>query len=192
MVPGQRLIETELAEKYGVGRNAVREAMQRLAMRGIADLKPNHSPAIRFLDDAEVLEVLEVAEYMTALAARSAASRFSPSVHSEMLDEAIAQLASVDSDSAHGVFGKVRRQFYRTLLLIGGNRELQRIYPAVGMHLIFSQFHSPKLQKVRLSDYKLISDAVVGGDPRAAEMAGREHTRAVRRIIARLMEDHAG
>jgi len=189
MVPGQRLAETDLAARYGVGRNAVREAMQRLAMRGIADLKPNHSPAIRFLDNAEVLEVLDVAEYMTALAARSAACRFDADVHGAMLDEAMAQLGSVDADSPHGAFGRVRRRFYRALLHIGGNRELQRIYPAVGMHLIFSQFHSPKMQQVRIADYNRISDAVVAGNGDAAEAAGRDHTRAVRRIIAQLMDD---
>lgn len=191
MVPGQRLVETDLSARYGVGRNAVREAMQRLATRGIAELKPNHSPAIRFLDDAEVLEVLDVAEYITALAARSAACRFDARIHGTMLDDAMAQLGSVDPDSPDAVFGKVRRRFYRALLHIGGNRELQRIFPAVGMHLIFSQFHSPKLQRVRLVDYKRISDAVAAGDGNAAEAAGREHTRSVRRIISQLMDDHA-
>src|SRR3546814_3979449 len=47
MVPGQRLVETELASRHGVGRNAVREAMQHLAARGVVDLSPNRSPAIR-------------------------------------------------------------------------------------------------------------------------------------------------
>src|SRR3546814_8722103 len=50
MVPGQRLVETELASRHGVGRNAVREAMQHLAARGVVDLSPNRSPAIRKLD----------------------------------------------------------------------------------------------------------------------------------------------
>jgi DNA-binding GntR family transcriptional regulator len=38
MVPDQRLVETELAARFGVGRNAVREAMQRLAVRSVIDL----------------------------------------------------------------------------------------------------------------------------------------------------------
>ncbi|WP_240198229.1 GntR family transcriptional regulator [Novosphingobium sp. P6W] len=188
MVPGQRLIETDLASKYGVGRNAVREAMQRLATRGIADLKPFHSPAIRFLDDAEVLEVLDVAEYMTALTARSAALGFDSQTHERILADAVGQLAECTAGSLPVYFGRARRRFYRALLQIGGNRELQRIFPAVGMHLVFSQFHSPQLQTVRLTDYKRISDAVVCRDGDAAEAAGREHTRAVRKIVCQLME----
>ena len=56
MVPGQRLVETDLAERFGVGRNAVREAMQRLAARGVVDLSRHRSPAIRRLDGEETME----------------------------------------------------------------------------------------------------------------------------------------
>src|SRR3546814_19344995 len=47
MVPGQRLVETELASRHGVGRNAAREAMQQLDARGVVDPTPHRSPAIR-------------------------------------------------------------------------------------------------------------------------------------------------
>lgn len=60
LVPGQRLIETELAARYGVGRNTVREAIQWLAAKGIVDMSRNRSPAIRELAIDEVMEVLEV------------------------------------------------------------------------------------------------------------------------------------
>ncbi len=38
LVPGQRLVEAELAAGFGVSRNSVREALQRLAAEGIVDL----------------------------------------------------------------------------------------------------------------------------------------------------------
>src|SRR3546814_2848431 len=47
LVPGQRLAETDLALRYDVGRNAVREAMQHLSVRGIIELEANRSPSIR-------------------------------------------------------------------------------------------------------------------------------------------------
>ena len=79
LIPGQRLIETELAIRVGVGRNAVREAIQRLAAKGIVDLSPNRSPAIRKLSLDETLEVLEVAEELFGLLARVAARNFARS-----------------------------------------------------------------------------------------------------------------
>src|SRR3546814_10533820 len=83
MVPGQRIVETDLAVQFGVGRNAVREAMQQLAMRGVVDLSPNRSASIRKFDLHQTLEVLEVAGEMTSLAASIAARNYDPVLHAE-------------------------------------------------------------------------------------------------------------
>ena len=61
MVPGQMLAETNIAVRFGVGRNAVREAMQQLGARGVIDLSRHRSPTIRLLDKAETSEILAVA-----------------------------------------------------------------------------------------------------------------------------------
>lgn len=183
MVPGQRLIETELAQRFGVGRNAVREAIQRLAVRGVVDPSRNRSPSIRQLDLAETQEILDVAAALTGLAARSAADRFDPCRDGAMLDAAMIALEDVGSHSEPGHFSRARRQFYRALLFIGGNRELQRLFPAIGIHIIYSQFQSPLLQQVRMVDYRAVRDAVVARDPDAAENAARKHVNHVRSLI---------
>ena len=183
MVPGQRLIETDLAERFGVGRNAVREAIQRLSVRGIVDARRNKSPAIRILDPAETHEILDVAAVMTGLAVRAAASAFDAARHEAMLREAMQALAEVGPYSEPGAFSRARRQFYRALLFIGGNRELQRLFPAIGMHIIYSQFQSPALQQARMVDYRAIRDAVVAHDPDAAERAAHNHVAHVREHV---------
>src|SRR3546814_8253961 len=105
MVPGQRLVETELASRHGVGRNAVREAMQHLAARGVVDLSPNRSPAIRKLDLAESMEVLDVASAMTRLLVRGAAAAYRPEV-AALLQSAMKDLAEAASASEPGHFGR--------------------------------------------------------------------------------------
>src|SRR3546814_16071964 len=72
MVPGQRLVATELASRHGVGRNAVREAMQPHAARGVVDPSPHRSPSIRKPALAARLDVLEVASALTSLPVRRA------------------------------------------------------------------------------------------------------------------------
>src|SRR3546814_19638748 len=81
MVPGQRLVETELALHFGVGRNAVREAMQRLAVRGVVDLRPNQSASIRELDINETIEILEVAAEMTSISESISARNYDTALH---------------------------------------------------------------------------------------------------------------
>ncbi len=182
MVPGQRLIETDLATRFGVGRNAVREAMQHLAARGVIDLSPNRSPAIRRLDLTETLEVLDVAQAMTRLAVRAAAAGYRPH-DAELLQSAIDDLTSAASAAEPARFGSARRHFYRTLLLIGGNRELQRLFPAIGMHIIHAQYPSDRLRGIRLADYQAIARAVAARDADAAESAALAHVEAVRAVI---------
>lgn len=185
MVPGQRLVETDLAARFEVGRNAVREAMQHLAVRGIVDLSPNRSPAIRRLDPAETFEVLDVAEAMTRLAARSAAAGFREE-HRALLSAAIDELTDAAPGGEIAAFSRARRNFYRVLLLIGGNRELHRLFPAIAVHIIHAQYPSPKLRGIRLADYQAITKAVTAGDIDAAERAAAEHVDNVRAVIREL------
>jgi DNA-binding GntR family transcriptional regulator len=186
MVPGQRLIETDLASRFEVGRNAVREAMQHLAVRGVVDLSPNRSPAIRRLDPAETFEVLDVAEAMTRLAVRAAAAGFRTE-HGTLLAAAIDELTEAAPGGEAAAFSRARRDFYRALLLIGGNRELQRLFPAIGIHIIHAQYPSPKLRGIRLADYQAIARAVLARDAAAAEHAASEHVDNVRAVIRELM-----
>lgn len=183
MVPGQRLVETELAARFGAGRNAVREAIQRLAARGVVDLSRNRSPAIRQLDAAETMEVLTVAQAMTALVLGAAAARFDFAVHGAELDAAQAQLEAAASEDEVADFGRARRQLYRVLLDIGGNRELKRLFPAIGMHIIHAQYQSRQLRGIRLADYRAMIDAVRRGDMAQAETEGRRHVDHVRAVI---------
>lgn len=184
IVPGQRVIETDLAQRFGVGRNAVREAIQRLSVHGVVDPSRHRSPTIRVLDLAETHEILDVAAAMTGLAARAAAHAFDSWRHGAMMNAAMAALEDVGTDSEPAHFSRARRQFYRTILAIGGNRELQRLFPSIGMHVIYSQFQSPKLQQVRMIDYRVIYDALVANDPDAAERGTRNHVEHVRSVIA--------
>jgi DNA-binding GntR family transcriptional regulator len=183
MVPGQRLVETDLAQRFGVGRNAVREAIQRLIVRGVVDPSRNRSPAIRQLDLAETHEILDVAAVLTGLAARTAAHAFDAALHTVALDLAMAGLEDVGAVAEPGQFSRARRQFYRTMLRIGGNRELQRLFPAIGMHIIYSQYQSPALQSVRISDYRAIRDALVANNADVAEQEARRHVEHVRSIV---------
>lgn len=184
MVPGQRLVETELAERFGVGRNAVREAMQRLAVRGVVDLTPNRSPSIRRFTREETRDVLAISRLMTEFAAGLAANHFVRESHGPLLDQAMTQLAHAHSEDEPGMFSRARRAFYRAILSIGGNRELQRLFPAIGMHIIYAQYQSRQLRDIRMQDYEAMAAAIAARDAVAARRSGASHVQRVQDIIA--------
>lgn len=194
LVPGQRLVETDLMVRFGVGRNAVREAMQLLAARGVVDLTRHRSSSIRQLDLEEAMEVLDVAEVITGLIARTAAQKFLLDQHGETLAKVRAELAETANDPI--AFSRALRHFYRLLLSIGANRELGRIGPAVGMHMIYSQFIFGSPQDIDLDRYLAICDTVESGDSYKAERAGFDHVdhlrKAVQKIVQREQDREAG
>ena len=173
LVPGQRLVETDLAAQYDVGRNAVREAVQWLSAHGVIDATRHRSAAIRQFAPAEALDVLDVAEAILALAARTAAFRYQAGPHRPLLKAALAELEA--ADGAPEALSRARRHFHRALISIGSNRQLERLYPAMGLHVLHAQYRRTGVGRPRLDDFRAMAAAIAGSDPHRAEAAVRAH-----------------
>lgn len=192
-VPGQRLVEVDLAQQFGVGRNSVREALQRLAADGIVDTFRHRGVAIKSLTAQQTLDVLEVAERMTGLLARSAARGIRGGKPAHAIATALKQLRAAGAEEDGEAFGRARRTFYRALLEASGSVELRRLFPSIQMPIVYAQHRFASLQKLRLRDYMRIGGAVMDGDEDAADAAGVDHVRNVREAILRKIEaDAAG
>lgn len=187
-VPSQRLVESDLAALFNVGRNSVREALQRLAAEGFVELSRHKGAAVRLLSTQDTLDVLDVAERMTGLLARSAAINASSSGLVLALKTCIKDIVAADAAQDAVVFSKARRRFYRLLLDMSGSRELKRLFPAVQMPIVLAQHRLPGLQQLRVRDYRKIATAVVAGQAEAADAAGMAHVQHVREQIVRVMD----
>lgn len=183
LTPGQRLVETNLATEYRVGRNAVREAVQWLAAHGVIDLSRHRSAALRVLDAAETLDVLEVAEAVVGLLAAAAARNYQACAHEKPLTAALAAVERADDAITPGAFARARRHLYGTLLRIGGNRELQRLFPAVGLHILLAQYRDMISRRASLDDFRAMATAVAVNDSAHAQALGRAHIGRIRKAI---------
>ena len=70
--PGARLVENELAERFGVSRTPVREALQRLETQGLL-ARDGRSLIVASLDHSQMAELYAVRAQLEGLAARLAA-----------------------------------------------------------------------------------------------------------------------
>lgn len=187
-VPGQRLVEADLAFQFGVGRNTVREALHRLAAEGVVDIIRHKGAVIRSLSKRETMDVLDVAERMMGLLARSAARGISNGQSPQEIQTAVEQLIATNDESNSSAFSEARRTFYRALLETGGSRELRRLFPSIHMPIIYAQHRLTGLQKLRLRDYQIICKAILEGDEVGADKAGVTHVRNVRAEIMRAID----
>lgn len=90
---GERLSETELAERLGVSRTPVRAALQRLEEEGLLELLQPSGYVVRSFSVTDIYDAIEVRGTVEALAARMAAER---GVSQLMLDQMKACLARMD------------------------------------------------------------------------------------------------
>src|SRR5688500_13467728 len=87
LLGGGRLIEEEVAEKLGVSRTPVREALGELAAIGVIQLRPNHGAVVRPFGPEQLKEIYHVRRILEVEATRMAGQHIDPNAVREIRDE---------------------------------------------------------------------------------------------------------
>lgn len=178
-VAGQKLIESDLTRRFGVGRGTVREALKRLAAEGLVTVSLHKGASIRALARQDVQDMLDVVEALCGLTARRSAERLTRE-DEKALRAIMTSLTALAATSDSFEFVRMRDRFYHLLAQVSHNRELLRLLSMVNVHLIRAQFRSAyglSSQKGRLDDYQKIVDAIIARDAARAERTMRQHIR---------------
>jgi DNA-binding GntR family transcriptional regulator len=190
LAPGQRLVESELAEKYATSRGAVREALALLQNEGLIIRQRNRSAWVRPVTVEEAIEILEVRAVVEGLCAAKAAARATRDDHRElrtMADEMTDAVKRGDvlTDS------RVSDQVHAKLREIAGQQTAAGIIDRLRYQGVRYQFHVSLLPG-RLAEgakeHLDIIDAVIAGDSRKAEQLTRDHFASVIRALHQFEE----
>jgi len=190
-VPGQRLIEVELAAQCGVSRSSVREAFKRLSAQGIITLSPHRGACIRQLTRKEVIDILQIQAVLAGLGAGLAALRIDQQDFRKRLETVLAGFDRFSDNPAGVDYHKQRQKFYETMTDISGNRELMIWLPNIQIHLVRVQFHavlSSRFRQRHFRDYREVGDAILSGDRRKAERLTRRHIERVIGEVEKLQD----
>jgi DNA-binding GntR family transcriptional regulator len=155
-----------------------------LAAEGIVMLTRHRGAYVQALTRSEADSALVVLEVLTGLMARLAAETISGGDHAERIREAYEWLEPYKSGQASAnEYIEKRRQFYDTLVEIGGNEQLKRIMPTMQIHLLRLQvqpYLNAKARAEQLRSYSEVTVAVLAGEARRAEIAMCRHIRRTR------------
>ncbi|WP_066554626.1 GntR family transcriptional regulator [Croceicoccus bisphenolivorans] len=178
-VPGQRLVAPDLMQTFEVGRGTIREVLNRLASSGVITLAPHRGAEVRRLSRREVTQLLDIVEMLLGLAARGAALSIDEGGNRARLladHERLSEQVSLDHFAS---FIDAREAYYRTMVQLSGNEELQRLFPSAQVHIMRLQLRpfNRAGDSAELSDYNEMTQAILSGNAEQAEAAGRRHVR---------------
>jgi DNA-binding GntR family transcriptional regulator len=188
-VPGQHLLEPALTRRLNISRGSLREALKHLAAAGLVTLNRYRGAYISALDKKSVLDLLDTLEPLARLAARLAAEHCDSAEKKNKLRQAVAAIENASKQGNRAMYLECRRQFYDTLVQIGGNRELARVMPLSRTDLFRAQIERIQSEPQRLrhvSGYGRIAKAVADGDAKAADRAVKVHFDGTRRTVNEL------
>lgn len=86
LAPGDRIAEVDIAERLGVSRTPVREAIGRLAAEGLLDLRPNRGARVVVWSTDRLAEIFELRLQLETHATRLASRRATPARIAELHD----------------------------------------------------------------------------------------------------------
>ncbi len=173
--PGDRLVESELADQLGVSRTPVREALQRLETQAMLT-RDGRSLIVASLDHNQLAELYAVRAELEGLAARLAARHAT--------DEEIRVLRSMVGDDRSLLGGDPRalsranKRFHKQIHLASHNRFLVQQLDLVhrGMALMATtSFAAEGRDSVALEEHDQIVRAIAARDGDAACAALKAH-----------------
>ncbi|GAL15842.1 transcriptional regulator GntR family [Vibrio astriarenae] len=121
LTPGTRVREIEIAEKLGISRTPVRDAIRRLESDGLLNHIPRQGAVIKQLEQKEVIELYEVREVLEGTAARYAARHASEIELAELEDLNDLMLSHAESPIK---VAEANRLFHQALYRAANNRYL--------------------------------------------------------------------
>ena len=172
---GDRLVESELADRLGVSRTPVREALQRLETQAMLT-RDGRSLIVASLDHNQLAELYVVRAELEALAARLAAR------HATDEEVRVLQGMVQDDRALQGgdprALARANKRFHRQIHLASHNRFLVQQLDLLNRSMALmanTSFAAEGRDSVALDEHSAIVAAIADGEADAAAQALKNH-----------------
>lgn len=181
--PGDRLVERELAERFGVSRVPVREAIRALVAEGFVHFETPRRTVVRRLTPNDVKELFELREALEVYAAGLAASRATPGDLAEvqaLLDRAAAATEAGDAE----LITDLNSRLHDRIVAMAGNSLLTEALEPVAGRLRWMTRRNEEWPQL-LVEHRELYEAIASGDPDRARAHALTHVRTNYRSTVR-------
>jgi DNA-binding GntR family transcriptional regulator len=193
---GSRLRQESLAERFGVSRTPVREALRALEAMGVVVLVPQRGAIVRGPTPIEIREAYAVRAELEGLAAELAARHATERDDTELelaarlFETAARELtAGVLCASGRHAWTEANDRFHEAVLAAGGNERLAALVS--DLHLAFPRSltwgalqDEPSLLLENVLQHERVRSAIARRDPEAARRWMTDHVRRAGELVA--------
>lgn len=177
--PGARLDENELANRFGVSRTPVREAIKVLIAIGLAEMRGRQGASVAMPSISTLLEMFEMMAMLEGMCAGFAARR-STAAERARLREIHAELVDACEVGEPERFYQVNARFHDTIYEASHTSfvseqtwQLRRRLAPYRLQVTYQ----PERMSSTLSEHMQIIEAIEAADARAATAAASDHVR---------------
>jgi len=167
-------VESELAERFGVSRTPIREALQRLETQSLLT-RDGRSLMVASLDHNQLADLYVVRAQLEGLAARLAAKHASVEEIRVLRDMVTDDRRLVNDPKA---LSRANKRFHKQIHLASHNRflvqQLDLVHRSMAL-LATTTLEAEGRGRTALDEHEAIVEAIARGDGEAADRALREH-----------------
>lgn len=194
--PKERLIEEQLAERLGVSRTPIRQALTMLEAEGLVEIQPNKGAMVCSFGVDEVWDIYDLRAVLEGHAARRAAERIDERGMARLRElademESLAARGFDEREEEIRLLVALNNEFHGTIVASSKNNRLERmIRRTIELPLVFKAFfwYGPQERMVSNHYHRQILGALEAGDGERAEIIMREHVYEGRDFVIHALE----
>ncbi|MGB7605021.1 MAG: GntR family transcriptional regulator [Lutisporaceae bacterium] len=188
--PGERLMEVQMAERLGVSRTPIREAIRKLELEGLIIMLPRKGAYVADLSVKDLTEVLEIRAALEGMAAGLAVTRINEEEIEELELIALKFHKALENGNLEELIFQ-DSQFHEAIFKASRNERLIQLNNNLREQV--QRFREMYLKKVNRSkktsrEHYDIVEAISSRDISKAEKLARKHIETTENAILEMME----
>jgi len=188
--PGTALREDELMRALGLGRTPLREAVKRLALEGLVEVRPRSGTYVTYVHAHDIVHIAELRAELEAQAARLAAKRLDDAGRAAAA-ELDAALEAIEGTTGLDAYMRLDERVHRFVWEAAANPylldALERLW-ALSLRIWHLVLDRVETLPAAVHEQRALLAAVVAGDTRRAGSRMREHVQSFEAEILQAFE----